>query len=157
AYVGDAPPHILKPFFIGLIVGNVIDSDTSLGDGNNFASKLRDGDFLRIAEVKNLPDGLVVCRKQKKPLDGVGHKGETAGLLSAAINCQVFSSQRLIDEARDHHAVPSHLPGTDGIEEAGDHGRKSELAAVSNREKLIDDLARCIAPTRFASRTEDQV
>ena len=52
--------------------------------------------------------------------------------------------QRLLDEARQHHAVPTHLPRADGVEEPadddGEHLLQEARASMAGHTEIVEAL-----------------
>jgi hypothetical protein len=87
----------------------------------------------------------------------VAHVAEASGLGAVAVHLEWFVTQGPLDESREHHAVVADLPGTHGVEEAGDHGAEPVLGVVGEREMLVDGLAHRVRPAADGGGAEDQV
>jgi hypothetical protein len=116
ADIRDATRHVLEPFFICLIVGDVHDFGAAAGLSLDQASEIVDGNFASTADVQNLAHGTGVLRKRDQGLDDIADESEATRLHTIAVDCDRMSQQRLFDQAGNHHTVAARLPRSHGIE-----------------------------------------
>src|ERR1700686_1190474 len=82
---GHAAHHVLKTGFIRLIVRNKFDRRGAGGALFHEMGKGLDGNFLGVADVHNLPDGLRGIDEPQQGFDGVAHVTEATRLLAGAV------------------------------------------------------------------------
>ncbi len=110
-----------------------------------------------MTDVEHLAHGARMLHERDHRIDHVAHPRERAPLLPVAIHGYRLVLERLRDEARHDHPVLARLARPDGIEQAHDgHGQRL-LVRVGEREMLVHDLRRRIAPARLRGRAEHQV
>ncbi len=88
---------------------------------------------------------------------GVGHVAEAARLRAVAVDRQRLAGQRLLHEARDHHAVAAGLARADGVEQAKDRHRQPMLVVIRQRQELIHHLGGGIGPAIARGRAQHDV
>ena len=89
--------------------------------------------------------------------DGVVDVAEAAGLVAIAEDDQWFVAERGFDEARQDHAVPSGLAGTDGVEKTGDDDGEFAFVVVSHGEEFVHELGTGVAPAAKRGRADEEI
>ena len=153
----DATVHVLEADLVRLLVGDVHDVRLPSGERGNLSRKVEDRDLAVVAEVVDLPVRRLFGHQVREGADDVEDVGETAALGAVAVDGERLAREPLADERGDDHAVLAGLAGTDGVEEAHDHGRQLALAPVCDCEKLVDRLRARVRPAALVGGSHHEI
>src|SRR5207244_12874623 len=121
------------------------------------SSEFFDRNLVPASDVENSPHRTRALQELKDRPDRVLHVGEGPRLPSITEHRDRFPRQRLADEARNYHAVPTCLAGPYGIEQAHDGDRQLLLLVVGQCQEFVDYLGGRITPASLEGRTQDEV
>jgi len=142
----DAAAHIFEAGGIGFVVGHQADFGAAAGQSQDPFGKLEDGDFFGGADVENLANGCGGFGQFDDRAGHVSHIGKAARLPAIAVNGDGFAAQGLAHKARHNHAIATGLAWSDGVEEAHDDHRQSELGVVGQAEEFVHGFGGGIGP-----------
>jgi hypothetical protein len=118
-----APLHVLETLSVDLLERHELDFRMGAGD---LLHALRQGehrDFLIGTDVEHLPVRLGLLREHQRAAHDVADVREAARLRAVAVDEDRVVTQRLLHEARQHHAVRAVLARSAGVEATDDDHR----------------------------------
>src|SRR5579864_3690687 len=153
----NAPEHVLEAGFVRLIIGNVFyrrGTDRSLFYE---AREFFDRYLMVVSHVDDLTNRFVRCDQAQKRFHGIPHVAKAARLLPRSVNGNRRALQGLPNKIGKNHAVPSGLPGSDGVEEPGNDYGQPFLFPIRKRKELVQSLRCGITPAALGGRAKHQV
>src|SRR5882762_2413064 len=154
---GHAAHHVLKAGFVGLVVRHVLNGGGAAGAFLHSLCQCLNGDFLGVADVDDLADGMLQIHKADQTFNSVTHIAEAARLLSGAVDADGGVVQGGLDEIGEDHSVASGLPGTNGIEQAGHDDGQPLFLPVGESKKLVERFGGRVTPAALRGGPEDQI
>src|SRR5260221_9640186 len=155
--IGDAPPHIFKARFIGLVIRDSHDLRSAACSFAYALGKLPDRDLLIGADVKNFANRAGRRRKADDGLHHIVDVAKAALLFTVTINLNRLTEQSPLHETRHDHAIVSPLTRAHRIKHPEDDDWQIGGAMIGQRQKLVQFFGSGVAPTALGCGSERSV
>ncbi len=135
--IGDATLHVFETGGVGLGEGDEHDFGGAAGEFQDALGQGKDGDLFGATDVVDASGSFFVRGQTGEGADDIADVTEASALGAIAVDRERFASERLLNEARDDHAVLAGLAGADGIKEARADDIGPELLVIGQTQELI--------------------